>query len=116
MSRDYPTQMAEDLISAGSRWAEALRRFIAAVDVYHSSNAIAPSEAAKTIWRVLHMVTPPDELVFNMSHLLRLASWLPQSILDSRVRRRQLGVALRASRDSKKRWHPNVNELSGKHA
>ena len=98
LSVDAPINQALELIDAGSKWSAALHRLVASTQSFHESFAVPTSTVAPEIAEIVHAVRPPSYSVINSSWPLRLASWLPHSILDNQAKKKQLGTFLATGR------------------
>ena len=85
---------AFELVRAGSKWSAALLRMVATLESFTQRFGVPASQVAPEFAQLVHAVRPPYRAVINPSWPLRIAAWIPQSVLDNQARKKQLGKFL----------------------
>ena len=71
----------------GSLWADGLQAVIWATKQYAARNGVPPPALGALIARLVHARSPPMTAEFNVTPEMRLASWMPQWLLDAVAKR-----------------------------
>lgn len=81
LSTEATESAARQHVQARSEWSTGLINLVATSKAYYR-HARPAAYAAQAIGEVVHAIRPPSRMTVNYTVAMRIASWMPQWVLD----------------------------------